>query len=150
MISSKDCLKKYGEPSDKSPWMVVWNVPAELQVGNIPRKIYCNIDMIHPLSLAFRFLIDREFVHELHTFDGCFNIRKKRGNNPSYSLHSWGVAIDFNAFDNPFNTTYQQARAKGLVPFSEGFLQCFRDAGMDCGGDWKQPCDRMHFQIQKL
>jgi hypothetical protein len=39
---------------------------------------------------------------------------------------------------------------EGKKPFSEEFLKCFRDAGFDCGGDWKNRPDRMHMQIAKL
>ena len=94
MVTSAQALKKYGDPTlEKS--MVVWDVPANLEVGVIPKKLYCNKDMIAPLSQAFKNLIDTGNVAELKTFDGCFNIRKKRGLS-SMSLHSWGIAIDVN------------------------------------------------------
>lgn len=149
MVTSNDCLKKYGPPSDKNPWLILWDVPAELEIGLIPKRIYCNKDMIEPLKKAFKNLIETNYVAEIKTFDGCFNIRKKRGRT-SWSLHSWAVAGDFNAFANPLGLTVDQIKAKGLTPFSEGFLQCFRDAGFDCGGDWKGRPDRMHFQVAKI
>lgn len=149
MVTSKDCLKKYGLPRDPAPYLVVWHIPENIQVGGIT-KIYCNTDLIAPLTLAFANLKSRGFDKEIKTYDGCVNIRRKRGNNPSYSLHAWGIPIDLNAFDNPFNTSYEQAIAKGLTPFTDGFLQCFRDAGFDCGGDWNSPCDRMHFQLKLI
>lgn len=149
MVTSNDCLKKYGPPTDRSKFLVLWDVPIELEVGVIPRKLYCNKDLIQPLSKAITNLITRGFIHEMITWDGCFNIRKKRGLS-SWSLHSWAIAIDANAFSNPLGMTVEQIKAKGLKPFSEGFLQCFRDAGFDCGGDWKNRPDRMHFQLAKI
>jgi hypothetical protein len=145
LLTSKICLKKYGEPVQKSKFLTTWDVPAELEIGMIPKKIYCNIDIVEPLTKAFRNLIQRKHVNEIVTFDGCFNIRKKRG-LASMSLHSWGVAVDFNAFANPLGFSRQQCIDRGLTPFTDGFVKCFTDAGFDWGGNWKRP-DGMHFQL---
>jgi len=138
MVTSKDCLKKYGDPSNEHN-MFMWDVPAELEIGHIPKRIYCNRDLSGPLSQAFRNLIDRGIVGQLKTWDGCFNIRKKRGGATS-SLHSWGIAIDVNAAWNGFGKT---------PTMSPEMVKCFTDAGFDWGGTWKKP-DGMHFQLSKL
>jgi len=78
MISSQDAFKRYGDPTKENN-LVVWDVPTELEIGVIPKKIYCNKDLIFPLSVAFSKLIDTGFVKELKTWDGCFNIRPMRG-----------------------------------------------------------------------
>jgi len=139
MVTSQDCLKKYGEPSEDNNCMTVWDVPTHLEIGMIPKKIYCNKDMVVPLSHAFTNLIQRKLVSELKTWDGCFNIRKKRGQS-TMSLHSWGIAVDVNAFANCF----------GCVPkLSASFVKCFTDAGFDWGGTWTKP-DGMHFQLKTI
>ena len=33
MITSAQCLAKYGAPSDKNPNMVLWDVPENLEIG---------------------------------------------------------------------------------------------------------------------
>jgi hypothetical protein len=138
MVTSAQALKKYGDPTlEKS--MVVWDVPTALEIGVIPKKIYCNKDMIKPLEQAFKNLIDRGFVKELKTWDGCFNIRKKRGLT-SMSLHSWGIAIDVNAAWNGLGKT---------PTLSAGFVKCFTDAGFDWGGTWTRK-DGMHFQLKTI
>lgn len=149
MVTSQDCLKKYGPATEKNPWLVLWDVPDTLEIGLIPKRIYCNKDIITPASHAFENLITRNLVDEIKTFDGCFNIRNKRGMG-TLSLHAWAIAFDFNAFANPLGWTVDAIRKRGLTPFSEDFLQCFRDAGFDCGGDWKNRPDRMHFQLSKI
>lgn len=142
MITSKDCLNKYGDPTKKNPkWLVVWDVPPELEIGFIPKKIYCNIDLIEPLQQAFKNLIDRGFVKELKTWDGCWNVRPMRNKRSGYSLHSWGVCVDLNASENALN---QKPK------LSKGFVKCFTDAGFDWGGNWKIPVDGMHFQLSKI
>lgn len=138
MVTAAQALKKYGAP-ELEAHMIIWDVPAELEVGVIPKKLYCNKDMVAPLSAAFKNLIERGFVKELKTFDGCFNIRKKRGLS-SLSLHSWGIAIDVNAAWN----------ALGAKPtLSAGFVKCFTDAGFEWGGTWSR-LDGMHFQLAKI
>lgn len=138
MVNSKQALDKYGEP-ELEKFMVLWDVPSELEIGVIPKKLYCNKDIIAPLTQAFKNLISRGKVSELKTFDGCFNIRKKRGLN-SMSLHSWGIAIDVNAAWN----------ALGAQPtLSPEFVKCFTDAGFVWGGTWTRK-DGMHFELANI
>lgn len=137
ILTSKECFQRYGLAEAESA-MVLWDVPTELEVGVIPKRIYCNRDMVKPLSQAFKNLITTGFVKELKTWDGCFCIRKKKAGT-TMSLHSWGVAIDVNAAWNGFN--------KPPI-LSTGFVKCFTDAGFDWGGVWDVP-DGMHFQLKK-
>lgn len=139
MVTSQQALKKYGSPTNSNPNMVVWDVPAELEIGVIPKKIYCNKDMVKPLSMAFKKLIDTKSVNELKTWDGCFNIRNKRGLS-SMSLHSWGIAVDVNAFENGLNQAPK---------LSKQFVECFTTSGFDWGGTWTRK-DGMHFQLSKI
>jgi hypothetical protein len=149
MLSAKDCLRKYGPPAQDNPFLTLWDVPSALEIGVIPKKIYCNRDLIQPLTAAFQALIQTGHVAELLTWDGCFNIRNVRG-KASPSLHSWGVAIDMNAANNPLGLTRTQIVARGLKPFSPGFLSCFRSNGFDCGADWTSRPDFMHFQLSRI
>ena len=136
LLTSTECLKKYGSPESEKA-MVLWDVPPLLEIGVIPKRLYCNKDMVEPLGKAFANLIKTGYVNELKTWDGCFNIRQKRG-AVTKSLHSWGVAIDVNAAWN----------GMGKEPkLSQGFVKCFKEAGFDWGGDWDYP-DSMHFQLK--
>jgi hypothetical protein len=142
MVTSIQALKKYGEPdllATQSKHMVLWDVPTELEIGLIPKKIYCNKDLVGPLSQAFKNLIATGHVKEIKTWDGCFNIRKVRGGK-SMSLHSWGIAIDINAFENGLHQ---------VPKLSQEFVKCFKDAGFYWGGDFKR-LDGMHFQLQTI
>lgn len=142
MVTSKQCWDKWGDPNtreDEGVYMTMWDVPAELEIGVIPKRIYCNKAMVAPLTRAFQNLIVRGYVAELKTWDGCFNVRKMRGLR-AQSLHSWGIAIDVNAAWNGLGKDPQ---------LSEGFVRCFTDAGFDWGGVWKR-VDAMHFQLSKI
>jgi hypothetical protein len=138
MITSKQALEHYGDPKlEKS--MVLFDVSTHLEIGAIPKKIYCNKDLVKPLTLAFTNLIERKLVGELKTWDGCFSIRKVRGGQ-SMSLHSWGLAIDLNAAWNGLGKEPQ---------LSSEFVKCFTDAGFDWGGNFSRK-DGMHLQLAKL
>jgi hypothetical protein len=139
MVTSAQCLRKYGQPSASNKNLVLWDVPTELEIGVIPKRIYCNKDLIKPLEAAFKALIATGCVNELKTWDGCFNIRKKRG-LASMSLHSWAIAIDVNAFENGLGVTPK---------LSPRFVKCFTDNGFTWGGTWQRK-DGMHFQLSKI
>ena len=138
MLTSAQCLKVIGPPELERD-MVVWMVPSELRFNALPKKIYCNKRMVPLLSRAFENIRKRGLEDQIKTWDGCFNIRKKRGGSSS-SLHSWGLAIDINAAWNQFGKT---------PTMSKELVACFTDAGMDWGGAWSNP-DGMHFQARTL
>lgn len=144
MITAAQCLKKYGLPGDpktEGRFIRVWNVPADIValMPVIPHRIYCNVDLVRPLETALRQLITRGQTKELKTWDGCYQVRNKRGQS-SLSIHSWALAIDVNAAWNAFG------KAPTLSP---PFVQCFLEAGFDWGGVWSKP-DGMHFQLASL
>ena len=168
MIDGYECYLKYGMPYDikgnnvneqlqfERKHMVLYDVEPELEIINIPKRIYCNKDLVSPLRNAFKNLIESGAVKELKTFDGCFLPRPIRGYETVFnsllaankidkavsylSLHSWGIAIDVNAAWNRL----------GKEPtLSEEFVECFKKAGFDWGGDFQRK-DGMHFQLSVI
>ena len=143
MVTSNDCIKKYGYPDlvMERTHLQLWVIPKHIAeaIPELPRRIYCNSDLIEPLTKAFEKLIERDLACYIMTWDGCFNIRKKRGGN-SLSLHSWAIAIDVNAAWNGFNQNPQ---------LDLRVVQCFVDSGFDWGGEWNKP-DGMHFQLSEI
>lgn len=154
MVTSQDCVKKYGSPVDdettpsvneqtefERKWMTLYVVPDAMRalLPALPSKIYCNKDMVGPLKKAFQNIINNNLQDQLKTWDGCFCIRNKRGLT-SLSLHSWAIAIDINATWNGL----------GKVPtMSKELVKCFTDAGFEWGGEWKRQ-DGMHFQLANI
>jgi hypothetical protein len=135
MLTSTKALTRYGPPHEERA-MVLFDVPTELEVGSIPKRIYCNRDLVIPLTHALSLIVKRGLADKIKTWDGCFNIRRKRaGSSPS--LHSWGLAIDVNASWNRMGQKSTQDPA---------LVACFKESGFDWGGDWRTP-DPMHFQL---
>ena len=78
------------------------------------------------------------YWNELKDFGGGYFVRKKRGSN-NWSLHSWGIALDFNVNDN----------LMGQVPtMHEKIVEIFEKHGFCWGGRWQgKNVDGMHWQF---
>lgn len=142
MITPEQCAARFGQPKSKKveSQLVMFDVPPNMEIGAIPKKIYCHKLLVAPLTKALENLISRGYVKELKTWDGCYNPRLQRGSMTKWSIHSWALAIDVNAAWNGL----------GVKPvLSAGFVKCFTDAGFDWGGTWKR-LDGMHFQLSSF
>ena len=159
MIKTDELIKKYGDPTlDKmkfiNSFMILWDIPNDinLKIPVLPNKIYINKDFAPILENVFRKLIEKNLHTEIKTYDGCFNIRKMRGSNKP-SRHSWGIAIDFNAFENPYKKVpkgYLTEYRKRFIKWSDAFLNVWREQGCECGADWVSVVDGMHFEPKIL
>ncbi len=143
-----DLIRQYGNVWDNSSTfeqdhMTLWDCrlwsqknPALTWKGPFNR-IYCNRDIIPALDAALTNLHLNSCISELKTFDGCWNIRKVRGSETLWSLHSFAVALDFNAALNPLGEP---------TTFTEAFLRSFEAAGFSAGARFTRK-DGMHFQF---
>jgi hypothetical protein len=142
-VTANDCIAKYGLPNVEMErsFMALYKVPESIAkaIPALPKRIYCNYDLIAPLEQALRNVINRGLQDEIKTWDGCFNIRNIRGGS-TWSLHSWGIAIDINAAWNGLGKTPQMSAA---------LVKCFTDAGFHWGGAFTRK-DGMHFQLAFL
>lgn len=138
MITAIQARRRYGDPTAESA-MVLFDVPRELEVSAIPNKIYCNRDLVGPLTKALTSVLSRGLSNKIRTYDGCFCVRNKRGGS-SPSLHSWGLAVDINAAWNRMGHPSTQ---------DQRLVACFTEAGFDWGGAWERP-DAMHFQLTEI
>jgi hypothetical protein len=116
----------------------------------IPKRIYANKSLVPKLIRVLQELNEKGLIGEIKTWDGLYNVRNMRGSKSVLSRHSWGLAVDLNATWNPLVKVTPQNRAamrKKHVKWSEKFLQVWRDNGFDCGADWKDRLDGMHFEL---
>jgi hypothetical protein len=82
----------------------------------------------------------------LNVFGGSLNVRKMRGGS-NYSMHSWGIAIDFDPARNGLVTHQPEARLshEDAKPFRDAFRKVGAlSLGEAIGRDW------MHFQFARL
>ena len=151
MIKSyEELIEKYGTPSleqaeqaafsDK--WLTLWKADEWERRFSKPWtvpfcRMYVNRDLIDALDNTFFFLDFCGVISELKTFDGCYCVRDIRGKPGKWSIHSWGLAVDLNAAENPLG---------GPVTFSRKFLEIWRLCGWTVGADFDRQ-DGMHMQL---
>jgi len=116
----------------------------------LPKQIYANRTLVPRLIKVLQQLNEKGLIGEIRTWDGLYNVRYMRGSKSVLSRHSWGLAVDLNATWNPLVKVTPANRAqmrKKHVKWSEKFLQVWRDNGFECGADWKDRLDGMHFEL---
>jgi hypothetical protein len=141
MITQEQALKKFGRPDDvhnEARCMTFYHPPAGIPA--IPRRIYCNRELVKPLDAALKEIELRGMANLIKTWDGCFAIRPIRGTTGTWSMHSWGLAFDINAKTNGL----------GQEPtMPPQLVEVFKRHGFEWGGDFKRK-DGMHFELAKL
>lgn len=113
-------------------WMTLLKVPQ----GFPFKRIYCNTDVESDLDFIFKAVLSLGLEKEFKSFDGCFNIRKIRGSKKRWSLHSFGLSVDFNASTNKLGT---------VGDMHPDIVDIFTAHGWVWGGNFKRS-DPMHFQ----
>ncbi len=147
MIKSyADLEERYGQPASvthwEDKWLTLWKADIWEAVSGrkwcLPfSRMYVNRDIVTALDDTFIALDKAGLIGEIKTFDGCFCIRDVRGKPGKQSIHSWGLAVDFNALENPLGE-------QGT--FTKEFLDVWRKQGWTCGADFERR-DEMHFQL---
>ncbi len=73
------------------------------------------------------------------TYDGLYNPRRMRGSS-AWSMHSWAIAIDFNA---EYNGNFEHWPTRAVMPIE--VMECFsREGWTSAGAFWSR--DAMHMQ----
>ncbi|WP_374464150.1 M15 family metallopeptidase [Chryseobacterium sp.] len=149
-------ISKYGIPNETGkgylvsidlpyPMRIAWDVEKSV------KKISCHKDIAEPLKTVLNDLLsvygyDRIRELGIDLYGGCFNFRKMRGGS-SYSVHSWGLAIDLDPERNQLKETSQTARF--ARPEYRPMINIFYKHGFVSLGREKN-YDWMHFQWEKF
>ncbi len=127
------------------PLVLAWDNSA------VVKKVTCNIKVHNSLYTIFENTLKTYGLEEvkklkLNNFGGCLNVRKMRGGS-SWSIHSWGAAIDLDPDRNQLKWGKDKATLakKEYEPFwkiveAEGWISLGR----------KKNYDWMHFQAALL
>ncbi|WP_229728889.1 M15 family metallopeptidase [Hymenobacter glacieicola] len=113
--------------------------------GQPVTRIWMNKDAVTPFEAVMRELVDTGRIKEIKTYDGCYNPRLMRGLNAP-SVHSWALAFDFNAKQNPLGKAPYQA---GM--FTREFVAIWKKHGFRAGADFGAGrADSMHYEYVAL
>jgi hypothetical protein len=102
-------------------------------------EVVCHRSLIPQLRAAMKEVLARDLGYTIQPeqYAGCFGARFiNAGPRHRLSHHAWGIAVDFNASENP----------TGIRPnLDRRLVGVMREHGFTWGGDWLVP-DGMHFE----
>ena len=118
-----------------------WTVSSITRIQRIPilnQPLDCHFRLERPLLNAMNEVVEAKLGHEIRSCEGCYWPRHKMHDpKRELSVHSWGVAVDFNAPTNMPGT-------KGDM--HPGIIEIFARHGFYWGGNFGDP---MHFQYAR-
>jgi hypothetical protein len=148
----KDVPKFYGEMGKNLnklelpyPMKLAWDKNTVVTSVTLHKKV------IPSAEIAFKEILNHYGEHMitllgLDIFGGSFNIRKMRGGN-QYSMHSWGIAIDFDPENNKLRWGKDKAKLAGedyIAFWNIWEAQGWISLGRERNYDW------MHIQAARL
>lgn len=142
----------YGE---RSSGLTSLNLPYELKLSWDLRirvsRISCHAkvsDSLGRILQKVKEIYREENISNLHLnhFGGCFNNRKMR-NGTRWSMHAWGIALDFDPDRNQL--TWGRSRAAFAHPDYDDWWHCWEEEGWISLGR-KRNFDWMHVQAARL
>jgi len=144
----KDVPAFYGEMGKNQELIVP---PYQLWYGKIPVEHISVHQRVAPSVLRVLVNVlslygDQVKLLGLDQYSGSLNVRKMRGGN-SWSMHSWGIAIDFDAPHNELN--WDHTRARFAKPEYRRFFDCWYAEGWISLGR-ERDYDWMHIQAARL
>lgn len=144
--------------------LIVMDAVAE-HVINIFKELYEKQFPIHKINRIELYGGDDELSLEDNN-TSCFNCRSIVGDTTLPSIHSYGLAIDINPWQNPYVTNDKTSDKKALILPSKGLsylnrknlrpgmaeqiVHIFEKNGFTVwGGSWNSPIDWQHFQTSR-
>ena len=147
LADQKSLRAFYGEPGDESNLVTIEFPYRMIYDGKVVARTRCHRKVAASLlrvlkAIQWRFADAPDIVDEASDYSGCFNFRTKRGGT-SWSLHSFGAAIDLDADDNTFRNSWPM---KADMPLE--IMEEFAREGWKSGGAfWGY--DAMHFEATR-
>ena len=154
-MTTNQIIKRYGQPNETGAgYLTVIQLPYPMRLAwDLDVKVTrmsCHKDVADKFLAVFNDLLCHYGYDEIvrlgiDLFGGCFNYRRMRGGS-SWSLHSWGIAIDLDPARNKLKESKRTARFarpeyKPMIDifYKHGFISL----GVEKNYDW------MHFEIAK-
>lgn len=117
---------------------LVKKISLHTKVAASAERVFANVLKVYGPAEISRLSLD--------VWDGSLNVRKMR-NGTQWSMHSWGIAIDWDASHNSLNTHAPQARFS--KPEYERWFECWEAEGWISLGR-ERDYDWMHMQAARL
>ena len=147
----KSMVKFYGNVGENQTSIVLpYTMKLDWDLKTSIKKMTCHEKVAPSLIRIFTKIKDTygDDISKLHLdlFGGCLNVRKKRGGS-TWSIHSWGAAVDLSPDRNQLK--WGKDKAEFAKPVYDKFWKIVEDEGWTslgrkCNFDW------MHFQSANL
>lgn len=148
----KDCTKYYGNVGTNQtmlilpfPMKIAWEKKSIVTKFSIHEKVHDSAKRCFD-RIADAYDEEARAKLGIDLFGGCLNVRKMRGGS-SYSMHSWGIAIDFDPDRNQLRWGRDKARLAKAD--AETFWKIWEDEGWLSLGRSRN-YDWMHVQASRL
>jgi hypothetical protein len=148
----KDCIKYFGKPGQNQT-RLTFPFPMKLawDTDTIVRSTLCHEKIHDAASRIFTRVLDHYGEAEVRSlgldlFGGCLNVRKMRGGS-AWSMHSWGIAFDFDPARNQLR--WGKDKAVFAKPAYEKWLDLWEEEGAISLGRSRN-YDWMHVQFARL
>ncbi len=124
------------------PMRLAWDTTKTVRRITCHSNVHDSLGNILSAILAHYGNLEEVRKARMDLFGGCLNVRKVRGGN-SWSIHSWGTAIDLDPEHNTMSMHREQASMPGEV------ISIFEKEGWVSMGS-SRDFDYMHFQAALL
>lgn len=147
-----DCMRFYGNVGTNQTSLVL---PYPMKIAWDLRKVVTKITLhekVHDSAkrcfdrIADAYSPEKRKETGIDLFGGSLNVRKMRGGS-AWSMHSWGIAIDFDPSRNQLQ--WGRDRARLAKPDCETFWRIWEDEGWVSLGRARN-FDWMHIQAARL
>ncbi|MGE3246799.1 MAG: M15 family metallopeptidase [Beijerinckiaceae bacterium] len=148
----KDCLQYYGRPGENQtrlhfpyPMRLAWDTKT------IVRSTLCHEKIHDAAQRVLARVLDHYGEERIRTlgldlFGGCLNVRKMRGGS-AWSMHSWGIAFDFDPERNQLK--WARGKAEMSKPAYDSWFDLWEEEGAVSLGRARN-FDWMHVQFARL
>jgi hypothetical protein len=147
-----ECTSFYGAPGENQTTLVLpypmklsWDKKQTILKFSVHEKVHDSTKRCFT-RIADAYTEEKRIDLGLDLWGGCLNVRKMRGGS-SWSMHSWGIAIDFDPDRNQMGWGKDKARL--AKPDAETFWKIWEDEGWTSLGRTRNQ-DFMHVQAARL
>jgi hypothetical protein len=142
----------YGSPGENQtmlilpfPMKIAWDKKYLIHKFSVHKKVHDSAKRAF-IEVGKAYDEKQRAALGIDLFGGCLNVRKMRGGN-SWSMHSWGIAIDFDPERNQL--TWNKTKARLAKPDAEAFWKIWEAEGWVSLGR-SRDYDFMHIQAARL
>ncbi len=147
-----ECMKFYGKPGENQtklvlpfPMVIAWDRKHIINSFSVHEKVHDSAKRAFE-KIASVYDAQKRGALGLDLWGGSLNVRQIRGGN-GWSMHSWGIAIDFDPDRNGLRQSKKTARL--ARPDAEEFWKIWESEGWVSLGR-SRDYDWMHVQAARL